>query len=155
MKLTEIPEIIQWTEMHYLFIEKKGSFMETAPKAWQELHQKMSELKLAHKITGAMSLYQIQPEMIYRAGVSVEARPEKTIPDGMNYQNFKGGTYARFTLQGSYSQLPEACGKVFEIVKKINLPLRDDFFIENYVNDPNSTPEEQLITEILVPCSRK
>jgi len=30
---------------------------------------------------------------------------------------------------------------------------REDFFVENYVNDPRTTPEDQLITEILAPTS--
>jgi hypothetical protein len=38
-----------------------------------------------------------------------------------------------------------------EIISQRKLPLRDDYFLENYVNDPRSTPEDQLITEILVP----
>jgi DNA gyrase inhibitor GyrI len=41
---------------------------------------------------------------------------------------------------------------VQEIISEKKLPLRDDYFIENYVNDPKKTPEEQLITEILVPA---
>ena len=45
--------------------------------------------------------------------------------------------------------LPEACGRVFLIVAEKKIPQRDDFCIENYVNDPRTTPEDQLITEIL------
>jgi DNA gyrase inhibitor GyrI len=48
-------------------------------------------------------------------------------------------------------QLPEACGKVFEIVQKTKLPVRDGFFLENYVNNPDNTPEDALVTEILIP----
>jgi effector-binding domain-containing protein len=29
--------------------------------------------------------------------------------------------------------------------------MRDDFAIENYVNDPRVTPPEQLITHIMIP----
>jgi effector-binding domain-containing protein len=29
--------------------------------------------------------------------------------------------------------------------------VRDDFAIENYMNDPRVTPEDQLITHILIP----
>ena len=39
-----------------------------------------------------------------------------------------------------------------EIIQQTKLPLRDDYFIENYVNDPRTTPEDQLTTEILVPA---
>jgi effector-binding domain-containing protein len=38
-----------------------------------------------------------------------------------------------------------------EIIAETKLPVRDDYFLENYVNDPRTTPPEQLVTEILVP----
>jgi len=37
------------------------------------------------------------------------------------------------------------------MVTEQKIQVRDDFNIENYVNDPKTTPEDQLITEILVP----
>jgi effector-binding domain-containing protein len=40
---------------------------------------------------------------------------------------------------------------VFTIVAEKKIPLRDSFNIENYVTDPRTTPEEQLITEIMFP----
>jgi effector-binding domain-containing protein len=40
---------------------------------------------------------------------------------------------------------------VFEIVSEKKIPLRDDYCIEHYANDPRTTPEEQLVTEILIP----
>jgi DNA gyrase inhibitor GyrI len=42
---------------------------------------------------------------------------------------------------------------VFEIVAKNNMMLRMDFCIEHYVNNPQTTPEDRLITEILVPTA--
>jgi effector-binding domain-containing protein len=47
--------------------------------------------------------------------------------------------------------LPEASRRVFEIVSEKKIQLRDDYCIENYANDPRTTPPEQLITEILIP----
>lgn len=150
MRLTETPDIINWPVTHYVFVEKLGPFQETAQKAWQTLHECTSQLAKHSKITGHMSLYQVQPQMIYRAGVVVDAKPT-SLPEGLQYIKFEGGKYSRFTLTGSYANLPEACGKVFSIVEKTKLPMRNDFFIENYVNDPKTTPEDQLITEILIP----
>jgi effector-binding domain-containing protein len=40
---------------------------------------------------------------------------------------------------------------VFEIVAEKKIQMRDDYCIENYTNDPRTTPEEQLVTEILIP----
>jgi effector-binding domain-containing protein len=41
---------------------------------------------------------------------------------------------------------------VFEIVAEKKIQLRDDYCIENYANDPRTTPEDKLVTEILVPA---
>lgn len=149
MKLTQEPEIVTWPEIHYVFIEKIGPFQNTAPQAWQELHSGVPEISQNNKITGYTSLYKVGPK-IYRAGVSLAAEP-KNLPEGLTYTKFKGGKYSRFILTGPYSDLPEASGRVFEIVSEGKIQLRDDYCIENYMNDPRTTPEEQLVTEILIP----
>src|SRR3979411_1821607 len=149
MNLTEVPDIVTWPETHYVFIEKIGPFQNTAPQAWQNVHQLVSGISEHNKITGYLSLYKAQPK-IYRAGVSVAAEPVK-LPAGLEYAKFKGGKYSRFVLTGSYSNLPQASGRVFEIVAEKKIKLRDDFCIENYTNDPRTPPEDKLVTEILLP----
>ncbi len=149
MNLTEDPEIVTWPEMHYVFIERNGRFQNTAPQAWEALHQLVPKISEYNKIAGYTSLYKVGPK-IYRAGVSLTAKP-KELPAGVEYSKFAGGKYSRFVLTGSYSNLPEASRRVFEIVGERKIQLRDDYCIENYVNDPRTTPEERLITEILIP----
>jgi effector-binding domain-containing protein len=148
MKLTEEPQIVTWPETHYAFIEKIGPFQNTAPQAWQSLHPLVPAISEHNKITGYLSLYKVGPK-IYRAGVSLAAEP-KNLPEGVAYEKFKGGKYSKFILTGSFSQLPQASGRVFEIVSEKKIQVRDDYNIENYVNDPRTTPEEQLVTEILI-----
>lgn len=149
MKLTQEPETVNWPETHYVFIEKIGPFQDTAPKAWQELHPLVPAISEHNKITGYMSLYKIGPK-VYRAGVSVAAEP-KNLPASFSHEEFRGGKYSRFVLTGSYANLPAASGRVFEIVAEKKIQMRDDYCIENYANDPRTTPEDQLITEILIP----
>ena len=152
MRLSEIPDTIQWPKSHYVYLEKKGPFQITAQACWMELHRLMPEIVRNNTIIGAAALYKIEPEMIYRAGMILKEVPVN-LPNGILYDVFPGGEYSRFTLMGSYMQLPEACGKVFEMVKARNIQVRNDFYIEHYVNDPKTTPEEQLVTEILVPSN--
>jgi TetR/AcrR family transcriptional repressor of nem operon len=152
LQLTEVPEVITWPETHYVFIEKVGPFQNTAPQAWQQMHQLAAKVSEQNKITGYMSFYKVGPQ-IYRAGVALAAAPTKDLPAGLAYEKFPGGKYSRFVLTGPCSNLPEACGRVFQIVADTKLPMRDDFGIENYVTDPRTTPEDQLITEILVPTA--
>lgn len=102
-----------------------------------------------NQIRGYLSLYKMGPE-IYRAGVTLAAPPTKLSQD-LSYMEFGGGKFSRFVLTDPYSGLGEATGRVMQIIAERKLPLRDDYSIENYVNDPRKTPEEQLITEILAP----
>lgn len=147
--ITEALEIVTWPETHYVYVEKVGPFMQNAQKAWQELHTFAADVSKHNQITGAFAQYKIGPE-IYRAGFRIAGAPIE-LPAGLTYTKFEGGRYARFVVKGSYSQLPEASGRAWSDFGKSGLPARDAFAVENYVNDPTSTPEDQLITEILIP----
>jgi effector-binding domain-containing protein len=151
LNLTSEPTIVTWPETHYVFLEKIGPFQETAPQAWQSLHPLVPAISEPHKITGYMSLYKVEPK-IYRAGVAFAAEP-KDLPAGLRYEKFKGGKYSRFVLTGPYSNLPQASARVFEIVAEKKIPMRDDYCVENYLNDPRTTPESELVTEILIPTA--
>jgi DNA gyrase inhibitor GyrI len=151
LNLTSKPEIVTWPETHYVYIEKTGPFQNNAPQAWQEMQKLIPAVCEHNQVTTYTSLYKVGPQ-IYRAGVGLAAEP-KNLPPGLQYTKFSGGKYARFTLTGPYSNLPEASGRVFQMVADQKLPVRDNFHIENYVNDPRTTPESDLITQILVPVS--
>ncbi len=38
------------------------------------------------------------------------------------------------------------------VYQRIQIPVRDDFFIEHYLNDPKVTAPEKLQTEISIPA---
>lgn len=149
MNLTQEPEIVTFPPTHYVFVEKHGDFHSIAPQAWKSVHEFVPELAMNNQIIGGLSLYKVGPKM-YRAGFSL-AEPPVDLPSGLAYEKFGGGKYARFVLTGPYSELPEASGRVWKTVEEKKLPLRDDYAIENYINDPKVTPQDQLKTEILVP----
>src|SRR5882757_4642364 len=151
MNLTTEPEIVTQPETHYVFLERVGPFASTAGQAWQDLHRLEPAISKHNQINGAMALYRIGPK-IYRAGFLLGDAPQQ-LPSDVQYMLFGGGKYSRFVLTGSYSNLPEASGRVWSIVSEKQIPLRDDFAIENYRNDPKTTPEDELMTEILVPTA--
>ena len=150
MNLTPEPELIQWPETHYVFIEKIGPFSATAPLAWQAAHAFLPAILQHNRVTGYTSLYKPGPK-IYRAGFQLAAEPVD-LPEGLEYEKFNGGKYLRFVLTGSYAQLGPATGRVFEIVAQNQIPMRDGFCIENYVTDPKTTPDAENITQILIPA---
>jgi predicted transcriptional regulator YdeE len=151
MNLTENPETVTWPETHYVFVEKFGSIPKNAQQAWGEAHSLVPALWQHNQIVGYMSLYKMGPE-VYRAGFTLASAPED-LPSGLSYEKFHGGKYGRFVLTGPYTQLGEATGRAWKTVAARNLAVRDDYAIENYVNDPRVTPEEKLVTEILVPLA--
>lgn len=149
MNLTQDPEVVNFPATHYVFIEKVGPLMQIAAQAWQTAHTFVPELSKHNKITGYLSLYKTGPK-VYRAGFALSA-PPVVLPQGLAYQKFDGGKYSRFVLTGPYTDLPAASGAAWSIVAEKHLPVRDDFAIENYMNDPGVTPEDQLITHIMIP----
>lgn len=150
MNLTEAPEYIHWPETYYVFVERVGPFQQNAPAAWEEAHRLTSALAEHNRIIGYMSLYKMTTST-YRAGFALEAPPSE-LPKGLSYERFEGGRYAKFVLTGPYVQLGPATGRVMEMVKEQAIAARDGWYIENYVNDPRSTPAEELKTEICVPA---
>jgi GyrI-like small molecule binding domain len=151
VNLTETADTTQWPEMHYLFVERVGRIPDNAPVAWTELHRLVPEIVAHNQITGYMSLYRMD-ENVYRAGVSVAAKPDR-LPDGVRYEQYAGGTFYRFVLTGPFRHLPEATGLALARVRDQKLRLRADFNIEHYVTDPRVTPEDKMITEILFPAA--
>jgi effector-binding domain-containing protein len=151
MNLTVLPEIVTRPEAHYVFLERVGPFPSVAPQAWQDVLQIAPSVSEHNQITGAMALYKMGPN-VYRAGFSLSAPPQK-LPQDVQYARLVGGKYTRFVLTGAYSNLPEASGRVWSIVGEKQIQVRDDFAVENYLSDPKTTPEEKLITQILIPTA--
>src|SRR3954471_18579199 len=89
MNLTETPEVVNWPPTHYVFVEKIGPFMEKAPQAWQDLHRLLPQIAEGNQVIGHMSLYKMGPK-VYRAGIVVAA-PPANLPEGLKYEEFKGG----------------------------------------------------------------
>lgn len=151
MKLTETPDYVTWPEMHYIFAERIGPIPQNAPLTWQEFYRSLPQLRASSPIMGFLSLYNMSTQ-VYRAGAWVDAKPADT-PGNLRYERFPGGKYARFVLTGPYSYLPRATGRVCEIVSEKKIPLRDAYHIEYYANDPQRTPQNELVTEILFPVA--
>lgn len=153
MNLSEKPKAVKWPATHYVFVEKVGPFMETAKPAWDRLHELVPEIAKYNQIDAYLALYKFKPKNTYRAGVALESKPVK-LPKGLTYEVFEGGAYSKFTLKGPYSDLPEACGHIYDkYVPSNKVKLRNDWCIENYTNDPKITAEKDLITEILIPTA--
>jgi len=88
--------------------------------------------------------------MIYQAGVALAQAPNK-LPEKLAHRVIKAGKYACFLLTGPYSHIWMAFDRIFKTLSEERVTLRPEFCIENYLNDPRVTPEDQLQTQLLVP----
>lgn len=155
MNMTPEFETVTRPLTHLVFLEKRGPFSEIAPQVWKELHAQLPRLDSSQirEYLGVSGIDKGRPgedAMIYQAGVALAAEPEK-LPTGLHHRAIKSGRYARFVLTGSYAHIWQAFDRAFKTLAEKRVELRPEFCIENYLNDPRSTAEDALLTEILVP----
>jgi AraC family transcriptional regulator len=158
MNLTENFEIVTRPTIHYVYLEKHGPFAQVAPMAWTELFPTMASQVDQKRITGVLGLSRVDPTkagddgLIYQAGVALSEPPSASLK-GLQYRKVEGGKYARFLLTGPYSQIGRAFDQIFKKLAEKQVKLREEYCIENYLNDPKVTPEDQLQTELLIPAA--
>ena len=142
---------------HYVFLEKRGPFAEVAPPLWDELATSIQNIdrQQIREYLGVSGVDKSRPgedAMIYQAGVAIAGEPNN-LPSGLEHKSIKSGNYARFLLTGSYAQIWPALDRIFKQPAEAKVTLRPEFCIENYLNDPRTTPEAQLKTELLIPIA--
>jgi AraC family transcriptional regulator len=158
MNLTENFEIVTRPATHYVFLEKHGPFAEIAPPTWDEMFPIMGTQVDQKRITEFLGLSGIdrsklgEDALIYQAGVAVSEPPSSALK-GLQYRKIEAGKYARFLLIGPYSHIWSAFDQIFKKLAEANVELREEYCIENYLNDPKVTPEDQLQTELLIPAA--
>jgi AraC family transcriptional regulator len=158
MNLTSNPEIVTRPATHYVFLQRQGPFSEVAPPAWDAMFPILRSQIEEKDIVEFLGLSGIdraklgEDAMIYQAGVALKHAPTSPLK-GLQYRKIESGVYARFLLIGPYSQIWSAFDQVFKTMAEKKISLREEFCIENYLNDPKETPEDQLQTEILIPAA--
>ena len=157
MNLTTEFETITRPLTHYVFLENNGPFAEVAPLLWDNLIPLLPAIG-RDNIRGFLGLSGIdktklgEETMIYQAGVALAQRPGR-LPAGVRHRTVPNGKYARFLLVGPYSHIWMAFDRIFKTLAEKKVELRAEFCIENYLNDPRTTPEDQLQTELLIPIA--
>lgn len=142
---------------HYVFLEKRGPFAEVAPPLWNELLPLIQPIEPQNirEYLGVSGIDKTKPgedAMIYQAGVALAHEPTG-LPSDLRQKSIRSGKYARFLLTGPYSQIWMAFDRIFKTLSEKKVQLRPEFCIEKYLNDPRTTPEDQLQTELLVPIA--
>jgi AraC family transcriptional regulator len=156
MDLTLKPDFITRPTTHFVFVQKNGPYAEVAIPTWMEMFPLIEGKFDKTQITEFLGMSNMDVKgredsaMIYDAGIVLATEP-KTLPKGLLYKKVNAGKYARFVLTGPYHEVWPAFEQVFRILGDSKIKLRAGECIENYLNDPNTTPEKDLLTELLIP----
>jgi len=156
MKL-EKPEIIVRDEKNCMFVEHTGEYnTATCGDAWQILWKYVMENNLCNQQTEVIGLSLDDPDITkpencrYDACITID-KPIKTTGE-IGCKKIPGGRFAKFSYKGPYDKLSDLYQSVYgDWLPKSGLQLRDCPCMEKYVNDPQHTPPEELITELWVP----
>jgi DNA gyrase inhibitor GyrI len=142
--------------MNLVYVEKNGIFKEVAMPTWYELIPIVDKNLSKESITEYLGFSVIEnnsdddSKMIYWAGVGLTAVPTK-LPKGLTYKKVKGGKYVKYILIGATHQVWDAFDKIFKDLAEKKIQLRDGACIENYLSNPEIVPENELVTELLIP----
>lgn len=150
------PEIIDRdTTVVHSFAATGGEFKDVAPIAWQEflkVLETISEDLSKSEFFGVGTTHQSDTKQVcnYKAALSIPTNLSASIK-GLKREEIPASKYAKFLLKGSYDNVWVAFDKAFQIITDGPYEISDAPCLENYLNDPSVTPEEDLLTEILIP----
>jgi len=86
----------------------------------------------------------------YQAGVPVAEDPKGPLPEGMAVGKSPDGRALKFIHRGSYDAMDSTYEAITNHLDEKRLEARD-LFVEHYVTDPLTTPEDNLVIEVYVP----
>ena len=86
----------------------------------------------------------------YQAGVPVAEEPKGPLPEGLALGKSPEGRALKFIHRGSYDAMDSTYEAITNHLDEKRLEARD-LFIEHYVTDPLTTPEDNLVIEVYVP----
>ncbi len=141
-----------------IYVLAKVAFNECAKEAWEKICAFAGKKKLYGFKTEFIGISYDDPtvtepeKLRYEACITVSKDVE---PDGeMGVKEIAGGKYAVFTHKGSYEKFNDSYGYIYgKWVPENNIQLRDAPSFEKYLNSPDKTKPEKLVTEIYIPVA--
>lgn len=152
LELSKEPEIIERGQVQILSLENAGGkFDEIAPPIWEKFlgFLEGTSLDLSQSEFLGISFVDQDEKHFYKAAITVENKDVMIAP--LKQEFLEKSKYAKFILKGSYDGVWPAFDMAYKTLDKMGLELADLPCLENYINDPRETPENELLTEILIP----
>lgn len=158
--LTREPKVVEIGWKNFVYLASEGPFLEHAPRLWDEFWKKAPGVFDMSRMQHMLSMSLIDPSKegdarySYRAGITMNPAPEN-VPQDFVCMNILSRTYALFELRGHYRQLPKAYEEAMHQLEKGPFLILNECCVEEYVNNPAQTPEDDLLTHIYIPVQPK
>jgi effector-binding domain-containing protein len=127
------------------------SAFDTLVETFKKIYDAMEKQGL--KSAGpAMTIYTATDDtgFEYQAGVPITGEPKGALPDGMEVTKSPEGRALKFIHRGSYDAMDSTYVAITNHLDEKRLEARD-LFVEYYLTDPLTTPEDSLVIEVYVP----
>lgn len=127
------------------------SAFETLVEAFKNVYGALQKQGL--KADGpAMTIYTATDDtgFEYQAGVPVAEAPKDPLPEGLAVGKSPEGRALKFIHRGSYDAMDSTYEAITNHLDEKRLEARD-LFVEHYLTDPLTTPEDNLVIEVYVP----
>ena len=150
------PEIVNRKEMTVYYADAQGGdFKDIAQTAWEGIMKALATCKedlSQSEFIGIGTMFTEDTRKVcdYKAAFSLPTNPNTNIP-GLKKEKLPEAKYAKFLLKGSLDNLWVAFDKAFQVINEGPYEFLEAPCIENYLTDPQTTPTEDLRTEILIP----
>lgn len=150
------PKIKTVKAKRLIYAQALGAYDESSQKAWQQVCDYAKQKHLFGFRTEFIGISFDDPtvtdseKLRYNAclTVSKEVKPEAEI----GVMEIPEGKYAIFTHKGPYEELNSSYNYIYgQWLSQNKVTLRDEPCLENYLNSPDKTRPEKLLTEIMVP----
>jgi effector-binding domain-containing protein len=147
-------EQVTMTERTIVYLEGSGvwdSAFETILEAFKTVYDAMD--KLGAKGDGApMTIYTATSDtgFQFEAAVPVAQAPASPAQSDIKVGKSPAGTALKFVHRGSYDEMDTTYEAIAHHLEERNLEAKD-LFVEQYMKDPVTTPEDNLLIEIYVP----
>jgi effector-binding domain-containing protein len=147
-------EQVTMTERPIVYYEGSGAWdsaFETIVEAFRSVYGAME--KLGAKPDGApMTIYTATSDtgFQFQAAVPVARAPASPPRSDIKVGKSPAGTALKFVHRGSYDEMDTTYEAIAHHLEEKNLEAKD-LFVEQYMKDPVTTPEDNLVIEIYVP----
>jgi len=143
-------------ERRIALVRQTGPYQESSPRAWGMLCSWAGPQGLIRPTSLLLGIGHDDPtitapeEIRYDAAVVLEEEVNVTAP--VTLGTLQGGDYAIITHQGPYEKLEESYKAIMgKWIPSSGREMRDCPVFEVYLNNPETTPADQLLTDIYIP----